>query len=69
MYAFRAWSPPHDPRNRTDMDLDTSSAEWPEDVALELGDRVSEHYFFEAMWRAYTTGPFPYLWRPYRDAD
>ena len=30
-----------------------SSAEWPEGVALELGDRVSEHWFFEKMYEAY----------------
>lgn len=67
MHAFRAWSPPHDPRNRVDMDTDTSSAEWPEGLALELGDRVSEHYFFEAMWRAYMTQPWPWGWRYYND--
>lgn len=67
MYAFRAWSPPHDPRNQADMDTDTSSAEWPEDLALELGDRVSEHYFFESMWQAYMTEPYPFGARLERD--
>ena len=57
MYAFRAWSPPFDPRN-DGTKMDTSSAEWPEDMALELGDRVSEHYFFEAMFYAWALTPW-----------
>lgn len=64
MYAFRTFSPPLDPRNRGTLSYDTSSAEWHEGTALELGDRVSEAYFFEMMWQAEATEPFPYGWRP-----
>jgi len=45
-YAFRTWSSPFHGN-------DTSSAEWPEDLALELGDRVSDHLFLEMMYYAW----------------
>jgi hypothetical protein len=60
MYPFRTFKPPLDPRNRGEMQWDASSAEWHEGTALELGDRVSEHYFFEMMWHAYATEPWPW---------
>ncbi len=37
----------------------SSSAEWHEDTALELGDRVAEHSFMEFMWHMYPGGCWP----------
>ncbi len=52
-YAFRTF-PPFGPWRKG-----TSSAEWHEATALELGERVSEHLFMEMMWHAYPGGCWP----------
>jgi hypothetical protein len=57
LYAWRAWSPPLDIPGYFQT-IDTSSAEWPEDLALELGDRVSEAWFSELMYEALMCEPW-----------
>ncbi len=52
MYAYRTFKPFG---AWTDGN---SSAEWHEDVALELGERVSEHEFMEFMFKMYPGGPW-----------
>ena len=54
-YAFRTF------RYFDGIVSNTSSAEWHEGTALELGDRVSNHYFMEMMWHAWPGGCWPGL--------
>ncbi len=56
-YAFRSWATQPD----FIVNATTSSAEWHEGTALELGDRVSNHYFMEMMWHAWPGGCWPGL--------
>ncbi len=42
--------------------MPTSSAEWSEPLALELGDRVAEHEFMEMMWKAWVLEPWVGEW-------
>ncbi len=58
-YAFRTFNP------FGTWDKGTSSAEWSESLALEVGDRVSEHEFMEQMWQAWALYP----WVGVTDAD
>jgi len=51
-YAFRTFIP------FGTWDEGTSSAEWSEALALELGDRVGDHEFMEMMWQAWALRPW-----------
>ena len=53
MYAYRTFPP------FGAWQDGNSSAEWHEGTALELGDRVSEHWFMEFMWKMYPGGCWP----------